>query len=132
MRRAAFSTLLCGVLVALVLSVVLTTQVHSQGQGLPTREDIQGWISTNLTTLPQFKEGDVLRQADLEKLRPFLPPRYLDEFDFPEVEFVLRPRAITRPHPDYLSATEQYSNQTRLAPTGRLRIILPGGHLPRR
>ena len=72
MRTRTFS--LCGLLIALVLSIVLTSPVHSPAQGLPTREDIQAWISANLTTLPQFKEGDVLRQADLEKLRPFLPP----------------------------------------------------------
>ena len=39
MRKTNFS--MCGVLIALVLSVVLTPYVHSQGQGLPTREDIQ-------------------------------------------------------------------------------------------
>ena len=108
MHKTAFSILICGVLVALALGGVFTNAAHSQGQGLPTREDIQGWISTNLTTLPQFKEGDVLRQADLEKLRPFLPPRYIDEFDFPEVEFRVAPTGHYPPHPDYLSATEQY------------------------
>ena len=126
MRKTAFPILICGALVALTLSLVSTTQVHSQGQGLPTREDIQQWIAMNLDTLPQFKEGDVLRQADLEKLRPFLPPRYIDEFDFPEVEFHVAPTGHYPPHPDYLAATEQYANQTRLAGDGALQNYIAG------
>ena len=126
MRKTAFPILICGALVALTLSLVSTTQVHSQGQGLPTREDIQQWIAMNLDTLPQFKEGDVLRQADLEKLRPFLPPRYIDEFDFPEVEFHVAPTGHYPPHPDYLAATEQYANQTRLAGDGALENYIAG------
>src|SRR6058998_3920100 len=42
-------------------------QSHSQTRGLPTREDIQRWIETNLDTPPLFREGDVLVQADLDK-----------------------------------------------------------------
>ena len=60
-------------------------QSPPQTHALPTREDLQRWIATNLDTRPQFQEGEVLTQADLDKLRPFLPPRYIDEFNFPGV-----------------------------------------------
>ena len=82
----------------LALSSLLTSSARAQGQrpgpapqsppqppALPTREDLQHWIATNLDTPPQFQEGEVLTQADLDKRRPFLPPRYIDEFNFPGV-----------------------------------------------
>ena len=108
------------------LSPLLTTSARAQGQALPTREDIQRWIETNLDTLPKFQEGEVLPQADLDKLRPFLPPRYIDEFNFPGVEFHISPSGNYPPHPDYMAATEQYSNQTRLADDGALEGYVAG------
>ena len=101
-------------------------QSPPQTHALPTREDLQRWIATNLDTRPQFQEGEVLTQADLDKLRPFLPPRYIDEFNFPGVEFHVSPSGNYAPHPDYLAATEQYSNQTRLAEDGALEGYVAG------
>jgi len=91
------------------LGVVFTHSAYADGQALPTREEIQKWIETNLDTPPKFREGEVLKQADLDKLRPFLPPRYIDEFNFPAVEFHVSPSGNYAPHPDYLAATEKYS-----------------------
>ena len=104
MKKTAFRLLFGSIL---VVGLVLANQVNSQGHGLPTREDIQQWITLNLDSIPQFKEGDLLKQADLDKLRPFLPPRYIDEFNFPEVKFHVAPTGHYPPHPDYLAATEQ-------------------------
>ncbi len=101
-------------------------QSHSQTGALPTREDLQRWIETNLDTPPLFREGDVLVQADLDKLRPFLPPGYLDEFNFPGVEFHVSPSGNYAPHQDYLAATERYLNQARLAGDGALEGYVAG------
>lgn len=109
-----------------VLSPFFTTSGNAQEQALPTREDIQRWIEINLDSLPKFQEGEVLTQADLDKLRPFLPPRYLDEFNFPGVEFHISPSGNYSPHTDYMAATEQYSNQTRLADDGALEGYVAG------
>lgn len=98
----------------------------AQERTLPTRADIQRWIATHLDTLPTFQDGKVLMQADLDTLRPFLPPGYLEEFDFPGVEFHLSPSGNYPPHPDYMAATEQYANQTRLAPDGALEGYVAG------
>ena len=108
------------------LGAVLTCSAHADGPTLPTREDIQKWIETNLETPPKFKEGEVLKQADLDKLRPFLPPRYIDEFNFSEAEFRVSPSGNYTPHPDYLAATEQYSGQTKLAGDGALEGYVAG------
>ena len=123
MKKTAFRLLFGSVL---VVGLVFANQVNSQGQGLPTREDIQQWITMNLNSIPQFKEGDILKQADLDKLRPFLPPRYIDEFNFPEVKFHVAPTGHYPPHPDYLAATEQYANQTQLAADGALENYIAG------
>lgn len=96
------------------------------GQALPTRDEIQRWIETNLETPPTFQDGEVLTRTDLEKLRPFIPPRYIDEFNFEGVEFHVSPSGNYMPHPDYLEATEKYSSQTKLAEDGALEGYIAG------
>jgi hypothetical protein len=105
---------------------LLSIPTRAQEPGLPTRKDIQRWIESNLDTPPMFRDGEVLGQADLEKLRPFLPPRYIDEFNFAGVEFHVAPSGNYAPHQDYLAATEQYAYQTRLAADGALEGYVAG------
>ncbi len=123
MKKTVLALLFCSVL---VVGLLFANQVNSQGQDLPNREDIQQWIAMNLDSIPQFEEGDILKQADLDKLRPFLPPRYIDEYNFPEVAFSVASTGHYPPHPDYLAATEQYANQTRLAADGALENYIAG------
>ena len=87
---------------------------------------MQSWITTNLETTPEFEEGQVLSRADIDKLRPFLPPRYIDEFDFDGVEFQVSPSGNYAPHPGYLAATERYSGQTVLAEDGAIENYIAG------
>jgi hypothetical protein len=112
-------------LIALASSWLPLT-VRAGGFAVPTRDEIRRWIETNLDTIPKFQEGQILTQANLNDLRPFLPPRYIDEFDFAGVEFQVSPSGQYSPHPDYLAATEQYSNQTRLADDGALEGYVAG------
>ena len=98
----------------------------AQPPPLPSRAQIQGWIAANLETTPQFAEGQVLSRADIDKLRPFLPPRYIDEFDFEGVEFHVSPSGNYAPHPNYLAATERYSGQTVLAEDGAIENYIAG------
>jgi len=109
-----------------ILTPCFITKTYAQGQALPTREDIQHWVATNLETVPKFQEGEILTQAELDKLRPFLPPRYVDEFNFPGVQFHVSPSGNYSPHSDYMAATEQFSNQTRLADDGALEGYVAG------
>jgi len=113
-------------LTSFFLSSIFVLQAHAQGSPLPTREEIQRWIETNLETPPQFQDGEVLTQTDIEKLRPFIPPRYLDEFNFAGVEFHVSPSGNYMPHPDYMAATEKYSSQTKLAEDGALEGYIAG------
>ena len=65
-------------------------------------------------------------RTDIDKLRPFLPPRYIDEFNFDGVEFHVSPSGNYAPHPDYLAATERYSGQTVLAEDGAVENYIAG------
>lgn len=114
------------VLVAASLWLVPTTSTLAGEQSLPTQTDVRRWVATNLETPPLFKEGDVLTRNDLGKLRPFLPPGYVEEFDFAGVEFHVSPSGNYAPHPDYLAATEKFLHQVRLAPDGALENYVAG------
>ena len=95
-------------------------------QGVPTREDILRWITTSQQVQPAFTPGETLTQADLDKLRPFLPPRYLEEFNFAGVELPITASGDYLPPRAYLEATEQYTGQTRLAEDGALEGYVAG------
>lgn len=99
---------------------------NAQAKTLPTRKDVVHWLQTAEGTPPLFREGDLLIHTDLAKVRPFLPPGYLDEFNFPAVAFSVSPSGNYAPHQDYLAATEQYLNQARLADDGALENYVAG------
>ena len=105
---------------------MLATPARAEERTLPTQEEVRRWIATNPETPPLFKEGEVLTRRDLAKLRPFLPPGYVDEFDFAGVEFDVSPSGNYAPHPDYLAATEKFLHQARLAPDGALENYVAG------
>lgn len=105
---------------------LLSVDARAQKQALPAREDIQRWIASNLDTPPLFREGDILSWVDFEKLRPFLPPGYIEEFNFSEAEFHVSPSGNYAPHQDYLAATEQYLGQAQLAADGALENYVAG------
>lgn len=111
--------------IALFIMILLSgAQVESTT--LPTQEEVRHWLQTTAETPPLFREGDTLIRAEIEKIRPFLPPRYFDEFNFPDVEFHVAPSGNYAPHPDYLAATEQYLNQARLSADGALENYVAG------
>jgi hypothetical protein len=91
--------------------LILPTSTPAGEQTLPTHTEVRRWVATNLESPPLFKEGDVLTQSDLVKLRPFLPPGYVEEFDFAEVELQVSPSGNYAPHADYLAATEKFLHQ---------------------
>lgn len=113
-------------IVLLTLFMFLPFRSNAQDKAIPTRTDVVRWLQSDIGAPPLFREGDLLTQADLAKVRPFLPPGYFNEFNFPEVEFLVSPSGNYTPHQDYLAATEQYLNQARLADDGALEHYVAG------
>jgi len=112
--------------VFLMFFVSRPLQGQAQEKRLPSRTDIVHWLQREMDAPPLFREGDLLTRADLDKVRPFLPPGYFDEFNFAEVNFLVSPSGNYTPHQDYLAATEQYLNQARLADDGALEHYVAG------
>lgn len=95
---------------------------HSNGiQGaMPTHYQRDEQRPQHRDAMPDFRPGDILTHADLEKIRPFLPPGYVEKVDFPGVEFTISETGDYAPHPVFLAATEQYTGQTKLADDGAM------------
>src|SRR5438128_1791695 len=43
----------------------------------------QTWLTQYANAKPDFKAGDVLIAKDIERMRPFVPPGYLEQLNFP-------------------------------------------------
>lgn len=83
-----------------------------------TRETFERWFSQYRNARPDFKPGDVLTSRDIERMRPFVPPGYLEQLNFPEARLEV---AQPRNHPlaqAYSACTEKYGAQVKLASDG--------------
>lgn len=108
------------------LFVFLLSHSSAHGKTPITHLAILHWLQTTTDAPPLFRDGDTLTYTNLEKIRPFLPPGYFDEFNFSGVEFYVAPSGNYAPHQDYLAATEQYLNQARIAADGALENYVAG------
>ena len=95
-----------------------------------TRDTLLQWVAQHKDAQPNFQPSDTLTFDDIEKLRPFIPPGYFEEFQFPEVTFEITPTGDYAPRKDYLEATEKYASQTRLAQDGSLEGYVAGQPFP--
>ncbi len=110
-----------GLMVVLVASVVGVYAASARAQQtLPTRSDYGVWLHKYLDAKPTFKPGDVLTQKDLERIRPFVPPGYIEQLDFPEMRMEIAAPEDHTPRQDYMDCTEKYQSQVRLGPDGEL------------
>jgi hypothetical protein len=81
----------------LVSSLVLYWPAASaQAQDI-SRADVSKWLDARPAAPPDFKAGDVLSAADLDRLRPFVPPGYLEQLSFPSFKMkIVAAAAISR------------------------------------
>jgi hypothetical protein len=104
----------------LVSSLVLCWPPDSaQAQDI-SRADVGKWLETRPAVPPNFKAGDVLSAADLDRLRPFVPPGYLEQLSFPSFKMKIVAVRSHEPRQDYVNCTERYQPQVRLGPDGTL------------
>lgn len=99
--------------------------VTAQGEGIDYNA-VLAWVESVPVTESTPTPGAVLTQADVHSLRPFVPPGFVEEFDFTGVEAEIQDTARYLPHASFRSATLQYGDQTELAADRSLRHYVSG------
>ncbi len=117
--------------VALIITVfVWGTPTKADAQQTYTRQDYTKWLQQYGNATPDFKPGDVLTAKDLERLRPFVIPGYLEFLNFPQFRAPIVAPIPHTPHPAYMQCTEKYQAQVRLKPDGTLENYKCGQPFP--
>src|SRR3972149_891447 len=96
--------------VALAASLAASA-LHAQDVTNYTRDTYESWLHKYADVKPDFKPGDVLTAKDLERLRPFIPPGYLEQLNFPEFKMEIIAPQNHAPRRDYMDCTEKYQNR---------------------
>lgn len=97
---------------------------------LYTYETYTDWLHKYAEAKPDFKPGDVLTTKDLERLRPFVPPGYFEQLNFPEFKAAIDTTEDWTPVQAYMDCTEKYSAQVRLNPDHTLANYTCGRPFP--
>jgi hypothetical protein len=85
-----------------------------------TVQTVVDWLRRYENTTPGFKPGDVLTAKDLDRLRPFMVPGYLEQLDFPGARVEIIATRNHLPRKDFLDCTEKYQNQVVLRADGTM------------
>ncbi len=85
-----------------------------------TVASVVDWLHKYADTKPDFKPGDVLTSRDLERLRPFMVPGYLDQLNFPQARVRIVATRSHLPRRDFMDCTEKYQAQVRLRSDGTI------------
>lgn len=127
-RERRFQTVArCTVLSGLI--VALAADPASARQDV-TRAEVGAWLEASREATPDFAPGDVITPAELERVRPFVAPGYLEELNFPEFRMEIAETGDYAPHPLYREATLQHAGQTRLGEDGALIDYVAGQPFP--
>jgi len=81
-----------------------------------TRATFDQWLAKYKDAKPDFKVGDVLTAKDIERMRPFIFPGYLEQLNFPEFKAPIAAPVDHTPRQDYMACTEKYQSQVKLLP----------------
>ncbi len=116
--RCGLSRLLA---VSLISAVLLGPSTGQAGDARTyTFDTYSNWVQTYRDAKPDFKPGDVLTSRDIERMRPFVPPGFLEDLDFPEFQApIIAPRKNI-PRQDFVNCTEKYQSQVKLLANGAL------------
>ena len=110
---------------AVVLIFALAAPARAQ-EALGTRQTVEQWLTANASAKPDFKPGDVLTVKDLDRVRPFIPPTYIDQLRFPEFKMEIIAARSHMPRKDFQDCTEKYQGQVKLKSDGTLDNYLCG------
>ena len=82
-RGRADFRLLTVLVVASALCFVAAGKLWAADPATYTVDTYKTWLTQYANAKPDFKRGDVLTAKDLERMRPFVPPGYLEQLNFP-------------------------------------------------
>jgi hypothetical protein len=106
--------------VALTLVTACAAIALAQDARNTTRVDLDQWLAKYNGAKPDFKPGDVLTVKDLERIRPFMVPGYVEQYKFPGLHIEIIPARSHTPRKDYVECTEKYQAQVRIKPDGAI------------
>ncbi|HXR37288.1 MAG TPA: DUF1329 domain-containing protein, partial [Candidatus Binataceae bacterium] len=116
-----------GILVgAAVLVCLFATKAPAAEVLTPTLADYEAWLAKYADAKPDFKPGDVLTVKDLERVRPFIPPGYFPQLNFPELKMEVIAPVSHQPRRDYMDCTEKYQSQVKMTKDGLLENYVCG------
>ena len=84
-----------------------------------TRADYTDWLTKYANAKPDFKAGDVLTAKDIERMRPFVIPGYLDYYNFPNFKMRIVAPMIIRHLGSSRIARRSTSRRSGSNPTAR-------------
>jgi hypothetical protein len=115
---------------ACLIICIVAVQTPAQMPPSITRADVDQWLHQYSGAKPEFSPGDIITGSQVEKLRPFVPPGYFEQMNFPELRAeIIAPRNHA-PRADYLACTEKYQSQVRLNADGTLANYVCGQPFP--
>jgi len=95
-----------------------------------SRADVDAWLAASRGAAPDFSPGAIITAADLERVRPFVAPGYLEELNFPEFQMEITAAGDYAPHPLYREASLQHAGQSNLGEDGALLNYVAGQPFP--
>ncbi len=122
--------LLTVLVVASALCFVAAGKVWAADPATYTVDTYRSWLTQYANAKPDFKTGDVLTAKDLERMRPLVPPGYLEQLNFPNFKAPVIDVIPHTPASTYLRCTEQYASQVKLRADGAIMNYTCGQPFP--
>ena len=105
---------------------VMLTACFSASAHAVDYNEVMTWLEEHKTAPTDGLAPATYAQENLAELGNYLPPGYIDEFDFPELSLELTETQSYQPHPVYLEATAQFAGQASIGAQGKLENYTAG------
>jgi len=122
--------LVAALVAVLALCFGATGHAYAADPSTYTVATFQNWLTQYANAKPDFKASDILTAKDLERMRPFVPPGYLEQLNFPNFKAQIMEPIPHTPAQSYLHCTEQYASQVRMRNDGAIMNYTCGQPFP--
>ena len=95
-----------------------------------TRATLDQWLSKYANAKADFRPDEILGINDLARIRPFVPPGWFEQLEFPEFRMQIMAARSHRPRKDYQECAEKYQAQVKLNPDGSMGNYVCGQPFP--